>query len=172
MSKKEKKEKEPLLKFKDFPTELKNFFYKKLALVTGCAVALIIISIILKNPKATIILTGVILLYVGYVLFQLIECMGRKIYVYKGKFEKKNYDIYGLKKKDGTPTSLSTSSPCNIILSSNEDTDIKYIVPVGASFKVDTGNEVTIYCKENNIYVKNDNSYYFNSPLLVSVSKY
>lgn len=173
MSKKEKKEKEKkeFLKFADFPQELKTYFYQKMALAAGLLIGLVIFAIFSKMIKASLILGIFLLIYVGYIVFQGYECAAQKVYVYRGIFESKKIKSLGTKKKDGTPGALSISGPCSIILKSPDNDEIKYVVPVGSGFDAAPGNEIVIYTKQANIHKQNGNSFFFDDPMLVKVSK-
>ena len=58
---------------------------------------------------------------------------------------------------------------CTLLLRTDEESNAKFIVPVGEGFIVNKDDIVLIYSKEQDIYKKDDNTFEFLSPLLVKV---
>lgn len=163
MSKEEKKEN---LKFKDLPKELSIYFVKRIIFCALLLVGLIVFFILAHHIwKVGLVLTVAYLIFVGYNIFNYFQVISYKIKVYYGTIEKKDEsELIGGKR-------LNVKGPCTLIVIplNQADENMKYIVPVGSGFSCENGNQVAIYSNPNDIYQKNDNAYYFNNPMLVSV---
>lgn len=167
---KEKDKKEPMLKFAEFPKDLKVFFYKKGLLFIGCLLAIVIFLIVSKMLKYALILFGIDCLYLLFCLSQLLDCKKRKYMVYTGIFEKKNYKEVAYKQPFVKKKQTVVGGPSSIIIVP-EGQNYKFIVPVGSGFEAEPGNEITVYSKPGDIYEKDNNSYYFSNALLVKRTK-
>ena len=167
---KKDKEKKEFLKFKQLPKELYNYFLLRFIFCGIIILSVIAFAIITKFWQGSMFLGAFSLLYIGTVLINFYSVISKKIKVYRGKFIKKVERDLNLGKKE-SKLSVNIKGPCSILLTPVEDDTSKYIVPIGNTFNADEGNTVIIYANPNDIYKRNDNSFYFQNTLLVRVEK-
>ena len=166
---KEKKEKKDYLKFKELPKELFNYFLLRFIFCGLIIIGILLFAIFSKLWQVALFIAAVSLIYIGNVLINFLSVIKKKVKVYYGFFVKKEERELDLGKKGKSV--LSLRGPCSMLLTPVEDSDSKYIVPIGNTFTAETGSIITVYSNPSDIYQRNNNTFYFQNPLLVTVSK-
>lgn len=162
--KKKKKQKKEHLKFSDLPRELSVYFFQKTALVIGLIIAIVVIGIITKKVNVILFLSVVVLLYAGYVAYTYYCVVYHKYKIYYGYCIEKRTPTMNIGKKIQV-----AKGACTLLLRTDEESNAKFIVPVGEGFMVNKDDVVLIYSKEQDIYQKDNETYEFINPLLVKV---
>lgn len=162
--KKKKKQKKEHLKFSDLPKELSVYFFQKTALVIGLIIAIVVIGIITKKVNVILFLSVVVLLYAGYVAYTYYCVVYHKYKIYYGYCIEKRTPTMNIGKKIQV-----AKGACTLLLRTDEESNARFIVPVGEGFIVNKDDVVLIYSKEQDIYQKDNETYEFINPLLVKV---
>lgn len=162
--KKKKKQKKEHLKFSDLPRELSVYFFQKTALVIGLIIAIFVIGIITKKVNVILFLSVVVLLYAGYVAYTYYCVVYHKYKIYYGYCIEKRTPTMNIGKKIQV-----AKGACTLLLRTDEESNARFIVPVGEGFMVNKDDVVLIYSKEQDIYQKDNETYEFINPLLVKV---
>ncbi|MBO5371745.1 MAG: zinc ribbon domain-containing protein [Lachnospiraceae bacterium] len=162
--KKKKKQKKEHLKFSDLPRELSVYFFQKTALVIGLIIAIVVIGIITKKVNVILFLSVVVLLYAGYVAYTYYCVVYHKYKIYYGYCIEKRTPTMNIGKKIQV-----AKGACTLLLRTDEESNARFIVPVGEGFMVNKDDVVLIYSKEQDIYQKDNETYEFINPLLVKV---
>ena len=165
-----KKEKKDYLKLKDLPKELYNYFILRFIFIVIMILGVIAFIIISRLWQVGLFIGAFVILYTGTVISNYIAVISKKIKVFRGKFQKKVEKDLRLGGKEGKSL-VNIKGPCSIILTPVEDESSKYIIPVGNTFNAEPGNIVVVYSNPNDIFQRNDNSFYFQNPLLVRVTQ-
>lgn len=158
------------LKFRDLPDDLAAYFIKRAIFCLLLMIALLVFSFLSKMLFASLVLCGVLVIFLAFNFYNYYCVISGKVYVYKGYFDRKkqeSVEIKGIKKN----TTL-LRGPCSIILTSCEEgSENRFVVPVGSIFQAEQGNVVTVYAKPEEIFQKDENTFYIDNPLLVKVTK-
>ena len=157
--KKKKKQKKEHLKFSDLPRELSVYFFQKTALVIGLIIAIVVIGIITKKVNVILFLSVVVLLYAGYVAYTYYCVVYHKYKIYYGYCIEKRTPTMNIGKKIQV-----AKGACTLLLRTDEESNAKFIVPVGEGFMVNKDDVVLIYSKEQDIYQKDNETYEFINP--------
>lgn len=166
--KKKKKPKKENLKFSELPRELIIYFFQKVALVLGLIVAIIMIGIVTKKANIILFLSVVTLIYAGYIAYTYYSVICHKYKIYYGYCVEKRTPQMDMPMPFGKKMQVAKGA-CTLLLRTDEESNAKFIVPVGEGFIVNKDDVVLIYAKEQDIYKKDDNTFEFISPLLVKV---
>lgn len=166
--KKKNKQKKEHLKFSELPRELSVYFFQKITLVIGLIVAIIVIGIITKKLNIILFLSVVTLLYAGYVAYTYYSVVYHKYKIYYGYCIEKRTPTMNMPTPFGKKMQVAKGA-CTLLLRTDEESNARFIVPVGEGFVVNRDDVVLIYSKEQDIYQKDNDTYEFINPLLVKI---
>lgn len=154
-----------VMKFSELPQELGMHFFMRILYSIAGLIGVIFVSYITSSLHIAIVFSAIFLIYVLYQCITYLSVITGKYKCYYGYYEK--LDV----KNINSGKFFSYHGTSNLILKNKENPELKMIVPTSSNFDAVEGNLIVVYIKELDVIQKNENTYYFLSPLLVKVIK-
>ena len=161
--------------WKALDEDLKNYFFGKSLLLMGMLMATGLVYLFVPVKSLAVMFLLIFLCYGAWILYQFIEGMTGKIYLYEGICVKKDDKRFDMRVGIRKTMPLYGRTTAVIRVKDNgegsEDCFSNVIIPVGYSYDLQKGYTVRAYGSKNGLIMKNPNTFSLPNPILIRVSK-
>ena len=164
MEEKEKKKKVKLLKIKELPSDLQEYFILRLAGMFALYIGFIVISVVVKSWMLLFVLTATVIGMLVWMFINLYKISSGQIRAFEGVFER-----FESSYKEKPSAIIGTYGSASVTIKLDENLFLKAQVP--GNFSASDDSIIRIYVDKNTLIDENDNTAYAPAPLLVKICK-